>query len=156
MAAYTNIRLPSQRRELHLQQDGRVQAQNGGSELTCAAAFGEANDYFFSLVPYIRRLVATGLDSPAVLHAFFGNYWRAGLEHILITERNNFLFAVKSDNWLNVKLSYDMENGQEIPFLAPLHQVSEQELCAAEQDWSAWLAMQDWMIGPRAPDYAPF
>ncbi|KAL2156833.1 hypothetical protein VTH06DRAFT_4220, partial [Thermothelomyces fergusii] len=28
-----------------------------------------------SLHPYIRRLVATGFDAPAVLHGFFGDDW---------------------------------------------------------------------------------
>lgn len=151
LAAYMNIRLPSQRRELHARQDDPIQARNGRLESTCLATLGDAND-IFSLIPYIRRLVATGLDSPSVLHAFFGDCWRTGLKHILTSERNNFLLVAKSGNWLSVKLSYDMEHGQEIPFLVPRRQVSEMELYAAERHWSAWLAMQDWMIGTRTPD----
>ena len=26
------------------------------------------------------------------------------------------------------------------------------EIEAAEKSWSEWLAMEDWMVGPRAPD----
>jgi hypothetical protein len=107
-----------------------------------------------AFIPYIRRLVATGLDSPAVLPAFFGDLWHKGVGHILGSERSNFLFATKSDSWLSAKSYYDMDDGQEIPFLAPLHEATEVELCSAERRWGEWLAMQDWMIGPRAFDPA--
>jgi hypothetical protein len=29
--------------------------------------------------------------------------------------------------------------------------VDEKEIVGAETTWSEWLAMQDWMLGPRAP-----
>lgn len=61
------------------------------------------------------------------------------------------MFAAKSDNWLRVKTSYDMDDGQMIPYLKPLQNVSEKEIVSAESNWSEWLAMQDWMLGPRAP-----
>ena len=38
-----------------------------------------------------------------------------------------------------------------MPFLKPLSNVSEKEIQGAESGWSEWLAMQDWMLGPRAP-----
>jgi hypothetical protein len=104
-----------------------------------------------TVVPYIRRLVATGFDSPAVLHGFFGDDWAEGIGPFHETERRNYLFAAKSDNWLRVKTNYDMDNGQTIPFLRPLQNVTEKEIQDAETYWSEWLAMQDWMLGPRAP-----
>lgn len=106
---------------------------------------------YASLVPYIRRLVATGFDNPAILHGFFGDDWVAGIGPLHEAERRNFLFAAKSDNWSKVKASYDMDDDQIIPFLKPLQNVSEEEIVGAESSWSEWLAMQDWMLGPRAP-----
>ncbi|KAL7949212.1 hypothetical protein V8C42DRAFT_241524 [Trichoderma barbatum] len=104
-----------------------------------------------SLVPYVRRLVATGFDTIAILHGFFGDGWDAGIGAIHETERRNYLFAAKSETWLRVKASYDLEDGQSVPFLRPLQSVTEKEIQAAEASWSEWLAMQDWMLGPRAP-----
>lgn len=103
------------------------------------------------MIPYIRRLVATSFDSPAVLHGFFGDDWQDGIGTIHESERRNYLFAAKSDTWLSVKSQYDMEDGQSCPFLRPLQNVSLAEIEAAEANWSEWLAMQDWMLGPRAP-----
>lgn len=103
------------------------------------------------MVPYVRRLVATGFDFPSVLHGFFGRDWLGGIGPLHETERRNYLFAAKSDNWLKVKASYDMAEGQLVPFLKPLQTVTEEEIQCAEATWSEWLAMQDWMLGPRAP-----
>jgi hypothetical protein len=105
-----------------------------------------------ALLPYIRRLVATGFDFPAVLHGFFGDDWAQGIGPLHEMERRNYLFAAKSDNWLTVKAAYDMDDGQTIPFLRPLQNASEKEIQGAETTWSEWLAMQDWMLGPRAPE----
>lgn len=44
-----------------------------------------------------------------------------------------------------------MGDGQLVPYLRPLQNVTEKEIQAAEAGWSDWLAMQDWMLGPRAP-----
>lgn len=44
-----------------------------------------------------------------------------------------------------------MDDGQSVPFLRPLQGVTEVEIVTAESNWSEWLAMQDWMLGPRAP-----
>lgn len=104
-----------------------------------------------TLTPYIRRLVATGFDIPGVLHGFFGDDWPAGIGPLHEAERRNYLFAAKSDNWVKVKASYDMDGEQMVPFLKPLQNVSEKEIVGAETSWSEWLAMQDWMLGPRAP-----
>ncbi|KAL8418383.1 hypothetical protein RB594_001835 [Gaeumannomyces avenae] len=106
---------------------------------------------YCTLTPYIRRLVATGFDVPAVLHGFFGDDWAIGVGPLHEAERRNYLFAAKSDSWLRVKTSYDMDEGQMVPFLKPLQNVTELEIQGAEASWSEWLAMQDWMLGPRAP-----
>ncbi|KUI71135.1 hypothetical protein VM1G_07146 [Cytospora mali] len=106
---------------------------------------------YVTLTPYIRRLVATGFDIPSILHGFFGDDWAAGIGPLHEAERRNYLFAAKSDNWLTVKASYDMDGEQIIPFLKPLQNVTEKEIISAETSWSEWLAMQDWMLGPRAP-----
>jgi hypothetical protein len=103
------------------------------------------------LTPYVRRLVATAFDSPTVLHGFFGDDWQQGIGPLHEAERRNYLFAAKSDTWLSVKTQYDMGDGQSVPFLRPLQNVTLAEIESAEANWSEWLAMQDWMLGPRAP-----
>jgi hypothetical protein len=105
-----------------------------------------------TVLPYIRRLVATGFDYPAVLHGFFGDDWLTGVGPLHEQERRNYLFAAKSDTWLTVKAAYDMGEEQSIPFLRPLQNVTEKEIVGAEASWSEWLAMQDWMLGPREPE----
>ncbi|KAH6645724.1 hypothetical protein BKA67DRAFT_595889 [Truncatella angustata] len=103
------------------------------------------------LTIYIRRLVATGLDTYSILNLFFGHDWPMGIGHIHEIERRHYLLAAKSASWLEVKSYYDMGDGQSIPYLRPLQNVTEEEIVAAESAWSAWLAMQDWMLGPRSP-----
>jgi hypothetical protein len=105
-----------------------------------------------SLVTYIRRLVATGFDNPGILHGFFGNDWKAGIGPLHEVERRNYLFAAKSGSWLDVKSEYDISPHETVPFLKPLQRVSEEEISMADKQWSDWMAMQDWMLGPRAPD----
>ncbi|KAJ6000810.1 hypothetical protein N7481_001219 [Penicillium waksmanii] len=105
-----------------------------------------------SLIPYIRRLVATGMDFPGVLHGFFGDDWGSGIGPLHEQERRNYLFAAKSGGWASVKKDYDMSPLETIPFLRPLQGPLDTEIEAAERSWSEWLAMEDWMVGPRAPD----
>ncbi|KAI9923974.1 hypothetical protein MW887_007432 [Aspergillus wentii] len=105
-----------------------------------------------SLIPYLRRLVATGMDFPGVLHGFFGDDWGAGIGPLHEQERRNYLFAAKSGGWAAVKNDYDMPPLETIPFLRPLQGPLDSEIEAAERSWSEWLAMEDWMVGPRAPD----
>lgn len=109
-----------------------------------------AGEHSPALIPYIRRLIATGFDTPAMLHGFFGDDWLEGIGSIHETERRNYLFAIKSDTWLAVKRSYDMDDGQTVPWLKPPQNVSLSEIEAAETTWSEWLSAQDWMLGPRA------
>lgn len=105
-----------------------------------------------SLVPYIRRLVVTGFDNDGLLHRFFGDDWRKGIGPIQECERRNYLFAAKSVGWAKVKYQYDISPYETVPFLKPLQQVQLTEIERAEKLWSQWLAMEDWMIGPRAPE----
>ena len=104
-----------------------------------------------SLVPYIRRLVVTGMDAPQILHGFFGNDWAAGVGPQREQERRNYLFAAKSGGWASVKRDYDMLPLETVPFMQPLREPTDGELNAAEEKWSQWLALEDWMVGSRAP-----
>ena len=105
-----------------------------------------------SLIPYLRRLVVTGLDFPGVLHGFFGDDWVPGVGPLHEQERRNYLFAAKSGGWASVKKDYDMLPLETVPFLRPLQSPVDAEILAAEKSWSEWLAMEDWMVGPRAPE----
>lgn len=40
-----------------------------------------------------------------------------------------------------------------VPFMRPLQGPVIAEIEAAEKSWSEWLAMEDWMVGPRAPEH---
>ncbi|KAJ9134644.1 Ilp is an apoptosis inhibitor [Pleurostoma richardsiae] len=161
VAAFINIQLPFQRPRqpvLSSKPAGSPAAAlgaGGGSIAMPGAPPAQVQTQqplaYVTLIPYIRRLIATGFDVPAVLHSFFGDDWAAGIGPMHEAERRNYLFAAKSDNWLKVKADYDMDEGQGVPFLVPLQNVSEKEILAAESRWSEWLAMQDWMLGPRAP-----
>ncbi|UNI19161.1 hypothetical protein JDV02_005369 [Purpureocillium takamizusanense] len=148
LAALLNIRLPFQR-AVGIARGSAPEHMD--SNISPDGAPGHAAVGSVSLVPYVRRLVATGFDTPTILHGFFGDDWTAGLGPIHEEERRNYLFAAKSDTWLTVKAAYDMEDGQTVPFLRPLQGVTNKEIVNAESKWSEWLAMQDWMLGPRAP-----
>ncbi|WYZ38916.1 hypothetical protein EsH8_III_000830 [Colletotrichum jinshuiense] len=166
MAAFVNIQLPFQKAHpvLSSKQAGgpNHSAGSGPSTPSTARAAGKLplgaqlpTSTYTTLTPYIRRLVATGFDHPAVLHGFFGDDWVAGIGPMHEAERRNYLFAAKSETWLKVKSHYDMDGEQQVPFLRPLSNVTEKEIEGAEASWSEWLAMQDWMLGPRAPDQEP-
>lgn len=105
----------------------------------------------FSLHPYIRRLVVTATDTPTIMQELFGANWLQGVGTILSQERVNYLFAAKSSGWLKTKAQYDILPYETVPFLRPLRDPQEDELAAAEARWSEWLAMEDWMVGPRSP-----
>jgi hypothetical protein len=119
---------------------------------TPVAPSGQA--FWVSLFPYIRRLVATGFDTAGVLHGFFGDDWKRGVSELQEVERRNFLFTAKSVGWAKVKYQYDIAPDQLVPFLRPLQGASIDEIESAEKNWSKWLAMEDWMVGPRDPDFA--
>ncbi|KAI5859469.1 hypothetical protein GGS23DRAFT_318824 [Durotheca rogersii] len=156
VAAFVNIQLPFQQPQHPVVSSKPIGSPSGIPPPPSIAAgklpMPREPPTTISLTPYIRRLVATGLDLPGVLHGFFGDDWVAGIGHLHEVERRNFLFAAKSAGWLKVKSQYDMPDGQNIPFLRPLQNVTEKEIVSAEANWSEWLAMQDWMVGPRSPD----
>jgi hypothetical protein len=113
---------------------------------------GQGDPAWVSLVPYIRRLIVTGMDTEGIMHGFFGDDWRKGVGPVQECERRNYLFTAKSGGWAHVKAQYDMSAHESVPFLTPLQNVQLAEIQAAERSWSKWLAMEDWMVGPRAPD----
>ncbi|KAI1111087.1 hypothetical protein F5Y14DRAFT_330308 [Nemania sp. NC0429] len=159
LAAFINIRLPFQK-----PQSPVISSRPSGSPSRMPSPSSSATANFalpsqppitISLTPYIRRLVATGFDFPGMLHGFFGDDWELGIGHLHKAERRNYLFAAKASSWLDVKSQYDMPDEQTIPFLRPLEHVTEEEIVGAEKNWSQWLAMQDWMVGPRNPEEIP-
>lgn len=103
-----------------------------------------------SLLPYVRRLVVTGYDADGIMHGWFGDDWVAGLNPLLESERQNYMFASKSSDWLTLKKSYDTVIEESVPFMVPLQRVTEPEIVRAEDAWSAALSMRDWTIGPRS------
>ncbi|RVX73746.1 hypothetical protein B0A52_02636 [Exophiala mesophila] len=155
-ASFINILLPFQRQPAPVfssvgSRSGRARhdkdparAPSSSADLAAASAV--------SLIPYLRRLVVTGMDVPQVLHGFFGDDWRAGIGPQREQERRNYLFAAKSGGWDAVKKDYDMHPLETVPFMRPLFDPTDGELDAAEKTWSEWLCLKDWMIGSRAPD----
>ena len=149
IAAYVNIHLPFQRPPIPSR-----------APLDCPPPVpGRSHPTIFhasspvSLIPYLRRLVVTGMDSPGVLHGFFGDDWASGVGPIHKQERRNYLFSAKSEGWIATKRDYDMLPLETVPFMRPLQGSATTEIEGAENTWSEWLAMGDWMVGPRAPDY---
>lgn len=152
LCAFLNIRLPFQRIP-HPVSSSSSKTSTPSAGLTSSVSESSPHPApFVSLIPYIRRLVATGMDSPGVLQGFFGDDWTAGVGYLHEQERRNYLFAAKSGGWAAVKRDYDMPPLETIPFLRPLQGTVDSEIEAAERSWSEWLAMEDWMVGPRAPD----
>ncbi|KAF7719102.1 Uncharacterized protein PECH_001944 [Penicillium ucsense] len=148
LSAFLNINLPFQRRPDPVMNSSPIIVPAGVTPGGPASTGSPA----VSLIPYIRRLVATGMDFPGVLHGFFGDDWNAGVGPLHEQERRNYLFAAKSGGWAAVKKDYDILPLETIPFLRPLQGPVDAEIQAAERSWSEWLAMEDWMVGPRAPD----
>jgi hypothetical protein len=113
----------------------------------------QAPPTFVSLIPYLRRLVVTGFDKTAILHGFFGDDYRRGVLPHLECERRNFLFAAKAGGWENCKQQYDVGSGmggdESVPFMKPLGRAKREELTAANKAYSEFVAMEDWMDGPR-------
>lgn len=158
LAAFINIKLPFQRAPVmqgavpiqpHMPSSSRPpQYRNTGSFPThpTISQFG-----WVSLHPYMRRLVATGFDAAAILHGWFGDDWESGVGPLHEQERRNYMFAAKSGGWKSVKKQYDEIIDEAVPYLIPLSAVENAEIEGAESLWSRWLAMEDWMLGSRAP-----
>ncbi|KAL1985913.1 hypothetical protein VTN96DRAFT_7178 [Rasamsonia emersonii] len=151
LCAFLNIRLPFQRQPNPIFNSNDASGTPPAQPPSASAPITPLPPSV-SLVPYIRRLVATGMDFPGVLHGFFGDDWRTGVGPLHDQERRNYLFAAKSGGWASVKKDYDIPPLETIPFLRPLQGPLDSEIEAAERSWSEWLAMEDWMVGPRAPD----
>jgi hypothetical protein len=148
LSAFLNIQLPFQKQPLPIFNSSSASSTLGQQQQQQQPTLPPS----VSLVPYIRRLVATGMDFPGVLHGFFGDDWTTGIGSLHEHERRNYLFAAKSGGWASVKKDYDMGPSETVPFLRPLQGPIDTELEAAERSWSEWLAMEDWMVGPRFPD----
>lgn len=129
---------------------------NSRSHSTASNSHHQQPPTFVSLVPYIRRLIITGFDKPPILHGFFGDDYLRGVSRHLECERRNYLFAAKHGGWRTCKKHYDAGSGggadESTPFMKPLEEAKVEEIMAAEKAWSQWLAMEDWMVGPRAPE----
>ncbi|OJZ87124.1 hypothetical protein ASPFODRAFT_561269 [Aspergillus luchuensis CBS 106.47] len=151
LSAFLNIRLPFQWQSNPVVSSHTDPSRSAASQSSTSSPASNPPPSV-SLIPYIRRLVATGMDFPGVLHGFFGDEWGAGIGPLHEQERRNYLFAAKSGGWAAVKKDYDMPPLETIPFLRPLQGPLDSEIEAAERSWSEWLAMEDWMVGPRAPD----
>ena len=154
LSAFLNIQLPFQRHPHPVHSASAPESRPSVDEHAASAGPSSTSNPppAVSLIPYIRRLVATGMDFPGVLHGFFGDDWGDGVGLLHEQERRNYLFAAKSGGWAAVKKDYDMPPLETIPFLRPLQGPLDSEIEAAERCWSEWLAMEDWMVGPRAPD----
>jgi hypothetical protein len=162
LAAFVNIQLPYQKQPYPVMSSSSSSPHSAGPSSGLPVHLQAPNPFSsnsnmghaqsVSLIPYIRRLVATGHDSPGVLHGFFGDDWVLGIGSLHEIERRNYLFAAKSTSWMKVKSAYDMSPEETVLFLSPLKDATEEEIVAAETTWSEWLAMQDWMLGPRTPD----
>lgn len=154
-ATFINILLPFQRQPNPVysstgSRSGKSRLDKEGARSTTSEAAAAASAV--SLIPYLRRLVVTGMDVPQVLHGFFGDDWRSGVGPQREQERRNYLFAAKSGVWSSVKQDYDMSPLETVPFLRPLFEPTEDEFEAAERTWGEWLAVKDWMSGSRAPE----
>lgn len=156
LAAFVNILLPYQRLQYPTGHASRPQSSASSSRSEEPVRQdpnqpGSSPTQSALLLPFIRRLVVTGMDYPGVLHGFFGDDWQLGIGPLHEQERRNYLFAAKSGGWASVKRDYDILPLETVPFLRPLQAPAEVEIEGAERGWSQWLAMEDWMIGPRAP-----
>lgn len=165
VCALINIRLPHQWMNNPVTASSPPQTSSqgvptGGSAFNFnafsrSASHNDRSPSFVSPIPYIRRLVVTGFDKAAILHGFFGDDYKRGILPHVECERRNYLFAAKHGGWRSCKKQYDAGSGgggdETVPFMKPLDEAKIEELDAAEKAWSSWLAMEDWMVGPRAP-----
>ena len=152
VAAFINILLPYQRTPTSPANQSSVQSMFGSPTPNPYSPGSQNPPQYPTLIPYLRRLIATGMDAPGMLHGFFGDDWVAGVGPLHESERRNYLFAAKSGGWASVKKDYDMLPMETVPFLRPLSSPVDAEITGAEKVWSEWLAMEDWMVGPRAPE----
>lgn len=153
VAAFINIQLPYQRQPNPVSRSQHAWSRES-LENRSQIPLPEGYPQFVSLLPYIKRLIVTGHDDHRILGTWFGANWLQGIGTIHEMERRNYLFASKSKEWLDVKKYYDESPTveQSTPYMIPPPVVQEMELHSADQAWSSWMAMQDWVIGPRTPE----
>jgi hypothetical protein len=158
LAAFVNILLPFQRPQYSAVRLVRPESPASSSRSQAPARPAQplpgaaAPRSSISLIPFIRRLVVTGMDVPGVLHGFFGDDWPVGVGPLHEQERRNYLFAAKSGGWASVKRDYDMLPVETVPFLRPLQRPLDAEIEAAERAWRQWRAMEDWTVGSRVSE----
>ncbi|KAL4978110.1 hypothetical protein BDW66DRAFT_25241 [Aspergillus desertorum] len=152
ISAYVNILLPFQRLPHPVLNASTGLPVGRGNWITPGSSSTSHTPPPVSLLPYIRRLVATGMDYPGMLHGFFGDDWQSGIGPLHEKERCNYLLAARSGGWAVVKSEYDISPHETIPFLRPLQGPLEEEFVTAYRSWSEWLLLRDWEFGPRAPD----
>ncbi|KAH8587514.1 hypothetical protein B0O99DRAFT_460396, partial [Bisporella sp. PMI_857] len=150
VAALINIALPFQKQPYPVLGSSSASSSSHSSHSGSVFSFLRTSkgSAFVSLTLYLRRLIVTGFDTAPMLHSFFGDSWRAGIGPLHEIERRNYLFAAKSANWLEAREGYDIGE-QTVPFLRPLQTATDSEIRRAEEEWSEWLGMQDWMVGER-------
>ncbi|CZT24631.1 uncharacterized protein RCC_10356 [Ramularia collo-cygni] len=172
VCALLNIRLPFQWQPNPITSSQPSNQNNGGPGFNFNAYGRNTNTSpmgrqqqnsppsWVSPVPYIRRLVVTGFDNPAILHGFFGDDYIKGVMPHVECERRNYFFAAKHGGWSSCKKQYDSGSGggngddESLPFMKPMARAEAVELDAADQEWSKWLAFEDWKVGPRAVEGA--
>lgn len=145
LANFINIRLPFQRNQRHLQPS---QLNEAGSSYE-RETLPYSQDLFVSPIPYIRRLVATGSDEPAVFDKWFGSAWSVGIGMLVHHERRNFCFAARSGNWLAMKQAYDMPPDEQIPWIRPSLPSDEFSEKQYDDIWMQFEAVRDY----RSPSY---
>jgi hypothetical protein len=154
VAALINICLPFQWTQNPLLNSGPLPHPTGPAAYNHAWARqgpvpnsrGQPAPPWVSLVPFIRRLIITGMDKEGIMHGFFGEDWRKGVGPVHECERRNYLFTAKSVGWAKLKCQYDMSPHESVPYIKPLQDVQLAEIESAEKMWSQWLAMEDWMV----------
>ncbi|KAI9646514.1 hypothetical protein NHQ30_004507 [Ciborinia camelliae] len=153
VAAFINIQLPYQKQPYPVNRASASWSQGNLSDRSQMLDHPPGYPQPVSLIPYIKRLIITGHDDVRILGTWFGPDWHQGIGTIHEMERRNYLFASKSKEWLDVKKYYDESPTaeQSTPYMIPLPNIEEVELRSTDDAWSNWMAMQDWVIGPRTP-----
>jgi hypothetical protein len=152
LAAFINIQLPYQKQHHIASPTASSSRSDGAADMHSRPGLSPSNNaQSVSLIPYLRRLIVTGHDTPGVLHGFFGDNWAAGIGDLHEIERRNYMFTARAGNWHLTKQAYDMSPEETCPFLIPLRDAKEEELQATDAAWGEWLTMRDWMLGPRRP-----
>ncbi|PVH71309.1 hypothetical protein DL98DRAFT_660704 [Cadophora sp. DSE1049] len=154
LAGLINMRLPSQKQPLSVDGSSASFSHCAGPDLPhlrlpdpVAQKPAPPPPVYVSLLPYIRRLIVTGYDTPGVPYGSFRDDWQARILPLYEVERRNFMFAAQSTNWLAVKQAYDLGPNNPVLYLSPPKDASEEVTQMAETGWCKCLAMEDWVLG---------